>query len=96
MKSGGDRISNIVRNLRTFSRLDESGKKSVDINQNIESSLAILQHRCYAYKKIGNQSERQIQIIKEYGDLPLVVCNAGKLNQVFFNIIENAIDALEN
>ncbi|MEM1171466.1 MAG: ATP-binding protein [Cyanobacteria bacterium P01_H01_bin.35] len=95
MKNGADRIGNIVRNLRTFSRLDESGKKSVDINQNIQSSLSILQHRCYASKKIGNQSERQIQIIKEYGDLPLVVCNAGKLNQVFFNIIENAIDALE-
>jgi len=95
MKNGADRISNIVRNLRTFSRLDESGKKSVDINQNIESSLSILQNRCYASKKIGNQSGRQIQIIKEYGDLPLVVCNAGKLNQVFFNIIENAIDALE-
>ncbi|MGD1809063.1 ATP-binding protein [Dapis sp. BLCC M126] len=95
MKSGADRITNIVRSLRTFSRLDESGKKSVDINQNIESSLSVLQHRCYYSKKIGNQSERQIQIIKEYGNLPPVVCNAGKLNQVFFNIIENAIDALE-
>ncbi|MGD1704069.1 ATP-binding protein [Dapis sp. BLCC M229] len=95
MKNGADRIGNIVRNLRTFSRLDESGKKSVDINQNIESSLSILQHRCYSSKKIGNQSERQIQIMREYGDLPPVVCNAGKLNQVFFNIIENAIDALE-
>ncbi|MEB3340059.1 ATP-binding protein [Okeania sp.] len=95
MKYGANRISNIVRNLRTFSRLDESIRKSVDINKNIESSLSILQHRCYTSTKLGNQSNQQINITKEYGDLPLVVCNPGKLNQVFFNIIENAIDALE-
>ncbi len=96
MKSGADRISNIVRNLRTFSRLDESARKSVDIHDNIESTLSILQHRCYYSKEIGNQSERQIKIVKEYGNLPPLYCNPGKLNQVFFNIIENAIDALEN
>ncbi|NEQ41625.1 MAG: HAMP domain-containing histidine kinase [Okeania sp. SIO3I5] len=95
MKSGADRISNIVRSLRTFSRLDESGKKSVDIHENIESTLSILQHRFSDSKKIGNQTNSKIQLVKEYGNLPLVTCHPGKLNQVFLNIIENAIDALE-
>ncbi|MGB3507869.1 MAG: ATP-binding protein [Microcoleaceae cyanobacterium] len=96
MKSGANRISNIVKSLRTFSRLGESGMKSIDIHENIESTLSVLQHRCRHLEEIGSQSNRQFQIVKEYGKLPLVSCNPGRLNQVFFNIIDNAIDALED
>lgn len=90
MKVGTERISEIVRSLRTFSRLDEADMKLVDINQGIDSTLLILQHRLEQQHNYPT-----IKIIKEYGDLPLVECYAGQLNQVFLNIIVNAIDALE-
>ncbi len=76
--------------LRNFSRLDESQKKAVDIHEGIDSTLLILQHRLKA--KVNNSS---IEIVKHYGNLPLVECYAAQLNQVFMNIISNAIDALE-
>ncbi|HLO50947.1 MAG TPA: ATP-binding protein [Kamptonema sp.] len=91
MKLGTERISQIVMSLRNFSRLDESDKKPVDIHEGIDSTLLILQHRLKS--TYGNFA---IEIVKEYGDLPLVECSAGQLNQVFMNIISNAIDALEN
>ncbi|WP_420705291.1 ATP-binding protein [Kamptonema sp. PCC 6506] len=91
MKLGTDRIRQIVMSLRNFSRLDESDKKPVDIHEGIDSTLLILQHRFNLYG--GNLN---VKIIKEYGNLPLVECCAGQLNQVFMNIISNAIDALEN
>lgn len=90
MKVGAERITEIVRSLRNFSRLDESEMKAVDIHEGIDSTLLILQHRLLA--KPGFP---EIQIIKEYGNLPLVECFAGQLNQVFINILANAIDALE-
>ena len=89
MKSGAERIREIVKSLRTFSRLDEADMKKVNIHEGIDSSLMILQHRL---QKQGNREE--IQVIKEYGNIPLVECYAGGLNQVFMNILENAIDAL--
>jgi signal transduction histidine kinase len=73
-----------------FSRLDEADKKPVNLHEGIDSTLLILQNR---WKATSLRSG--IQIIKEYGDLPEVECYAGKLNQVFMNIISNAIDALE-
>jgi len=91
MEVGAERIRQIVASLRTFSRLDEAELKAVDIHQGIESTLMILEHRL---KKKPNQP--QIQIIKDYGNLPLVECYAGQLNQVFMNIITNALDALED
>lgn len=91
MKVGADRIKQIVLSLRTFSRMDESEMKAVNIHAGIDSTLMILEHRLKA------QSNRpRIEVIREYGDLPLVECYAGQLNQVFMNILSNAIDALES
>ncbi|MDZ8261297.1 MAG: PAS domain S-box protein [Nostoc sp. ChiQUE01b] len=90
MKVGADRIREIVLSLRTFSRLDEAEMKAVDIHKGIDSTLMILQNRLK-----GNDQRLTIEIIKEYGKLPLVECYAGQLNQVFMNILSNAIDALE-
>ena len=90
MQMGTDRIRNIVLSLRNFSRTDEVDTKRVNIHEGIDSTLMILQHRLKA------SSERpEIYVIKNYADLPLVQCYAGPLNQVFMNILSNAIDALE-
>jgi PAS domain S-box-containing protein len=86
---GADRIRQIVLSLRNFSRLEESDIKPVDIHQGIDSALLILQHRLKE-----NGRSRNIEIIKEYGQLPPVQCYVGQLNQVFMNILSNAIDAL--
>jgi two-component system, NtrC family, sensor kinase len=90
MKVGAQRIREIVLGLRTFSRMDESGMKKVDIHEGIDSTLMILQHRL---KPIPGRPA--IEVIKKYGDLPLVECYPGQLNQVFMNILANGIDALE-
>ncbi|WP_414545068.1 AAA family ATPase [Nostoc sp. CCY0012] len=90
MNVGTQRIREIVLSLRNFSRLDEAEFKPVDIHEGINNTLVILQHRLKA------KAERpEIQIIQEYGNLPLVECYAGQLNQVFMNLLSNAIDALE-
>ena len=90
MKIGAERIRQIVLSLRNFSRLDEAEMKDVDIHEGIDNTLLILQNR------IKTKSDRPgIEIIKDYGKLPLIECYAGQLNQVFMNIINNAIDALE-
>jgi PAS domain S-box-containing protein len=91
MRMGVDRIQKIVLSLRTFSRMDEADMKAVDLHEGIDSTLLILQSRL---KARGQRSE--IQVVKAYGDLPLVECYAGLLNQVFMNILSNAIDALED
>ncbi len=90
MKMGTERIRSIVLTLRSFSRLDEAEKKAVNIHDGIDSTLLLLQQ--HLKSKSGDLG---IQVVKEYGDLPEVECYAGKLNQVFMNIIENAIYALE-
>jgi signal transduction histidine kinase len=90
MTVGTERISSIVKSLRNFSRLDEAEAKEVDVHEGIDSTLLILD--C----KLRIQSNNQrIEVIKEYGQLPLVNCYAGQLNQVFMNVLSNAIDALE-
>ncbi|KYC41149.1 serine/threonine protein kinase [Scytonema hofmannii PCC 7110] len=90
MKTGTTRIQNIVLGLRNFSRLDEAEMKPVDIHEGINSTLMILHHKFKA------KVERpEIQVIKEYGNLPKVECYVNQLNQVFMNILGNAIDALE-
>ena len=91
MKVGAERIREIVYSLRNFSRLDEKELKSVDIHEGINNTILILQHRLRAG---GNSSE--IKLIKNYGHLPKITCYANQLNQVFMNILNNAIDALEN
>ncbi|MEG4120651.1 PAS domain S-box protein [Microcoleus sp. N9_B4] len=90
MQVGTDRIRQIVLSLRNFSRLDESAMKPVDIHAGIESTLLILQHRLKSH-----DSRPEIEVIKEFGKVPLVECYASQLNQVFMNIIANAIDAIE-
>ncbi|BCL34265.1 ATP-binding protein [Nostoc sp. MS1] len=90
MKMGSQRIAEIVKSLRNFSRLDEATFKLVDIHEGLEATLMILQSRlnpCTQYS--------HIEVIKEYGELPLVFCSPGQINQVFMNILNNAIDALE-
>lgn len=91
MNVGAERIRQIVLSLRVFSRLDEAEMKSVDIHDGLDSTLLILQHRLKA-----RPDHPVIEVIKEYGDLPLVECYAGQLNQVFMNILSNAIDALDS
>lgn len=90
MQVGSDRITKIVLSLRNFSRLDESELKAVDLHEGIDNTLMILQHRLKA-----NAERPEIQVVKHYGELPLVECCAGPLNQVFMNLFVNAIDALE-
>ncbi|NJN58772.1 MAG: GAF domain-containing sensor histidine kinase [Leptolyngbyaceae cyanobacterium SL_5_9] len=90
MKVGADRIRQIILSLRNFSRLDEAEKKAVDLHQGIDNTLLILQHRLKpAVDHPG------IEVIKAYGNIPRVECYAGQLNQVFMNILSNAVDALE-
>jgi len=90
MSMGTRRIRDIVLSLRNFSRMDEAECKAVDIHDGMESTLLILQHRLKA------QPERPtIEVVREFGTLPSVECFAGQLNQVFMNILSNAVDALE-
>jgi PAS domain S-box-containing protein len=91
MKMGAERIRSIVLSLKNFSRLDEAEQKAVDIHEGIDSTLLILGHR------LKEQPDRpKINILKEYGNLPPIQCYPGELNQVFMNILSNAIDALED
>ncbi len=90
MKSGAERIRQIVLGLRNFSRLDESAMKEVDLHQGIDSTLLILQSRLACPK--GGPT---IEVIKEYGKLPPITCYASQVNQVVMNILNNAIDAFD-
>jgi two-component system, NtrC family, sensor kinase len=90
MGVGADRIRQIVISLRNFSRLDESEFKAVDLHEGINSTLLILGHRL---QSAGNQ--RGIEVITSYGAIPLVECYPSQLNQVFMNLLTNAIDSLK-
>ncbi|MEM9904575.1 MAG: PAS domain-containing protein [Cyanobacteria bacterium P01_D01_bin.44] len=90
MRLGAERIQKIVKSLRNFSRMDESDYKAVDIHEGIDSTLMILQSRIKA-----RPNRCAIQIDLNYGNLPEVECYVGQLNQVFMNILSNAIDALD-
>ncbi|QHG17685.1 ATP-binding protein [Nostoc sp. ATCC 53789] len=90
MTVGTERIQQIVKSLRNFSRLDEAELKTVDIHEGIDSALMILEHRLQARHEYP-----EIKVIKKYSQLPHVTCYPGQLNQVFMNILANAIDALE-
>ncbi|MFB2923917.1 PAS domain-containing sensor histidine kinase [Aerosakkonema funiforme] len=90
MVFGTDRIRDIMQSLRNFSRVEETYAKPVNIHEGLDSTLTILQHR------LKKQCKRPaIKVIKEYGDLPLIECYSGQLNQVFMNILANAIDAFD-
>lgn len=90
MRVGTDRIRQIVLSLRVFSRVDESAVKAVDLHEGIDSTLLILGNRLKA-----TTQRPGIMIQRHYGDLPLVECYAGQLNQVFMNLLANAIDAFD-
>ncbi|MEG4029309.1 MULTISPECIES: response regulator [unclassified Microcoleus] len=91
MKMGVERIRQISVSLRTFSRADSTSKVEANLHEGIDSALLILQHRLKA-----NDLRPKIEVVKEYGNLPLVPCYPGQINQVFINIISNAIDTLED
>ncbi|WP_219904460.1 ATP-binding protein [Stenomitos frigidus] len=91
MRVGTERIREIVKSLRIFSRLDEADAKAVDLHDGIDSTLLILDNRLKACS-----AHEAIAVVKEYGVLPHVECCGGQLNQVFMNILSNAIDALED
>jgi len=90
MAVGADRIRDIILSLRNFSRLDEADCKVADINASVESTLTILKSRLSQAA-----SRSSIEVVQEYGDLPQISCYPGQLNQALFNILNNAIDALE-
>ncbi|BAY92895.1 MULTISPECIES: ATP-binding sensor histidine kinase [unclassified Tolypothrix] len=85
-----DRLKNISTSLRTFSRADKDYKVLFNIHEGIDSTILILKHRLKA-----NEQRPAIKVLTEYGDLPQVECFPGQLNQVFMNILANAIDALD-
>jgi signal transduction histidine kinase len=90
MKLGSDRIVEIVKSLKNFSRHDGTQKQAVNIHDGIDGTLMILRHRLKA-----STHGQAIEIIKDYAELPLIECYPGQLNQVFMNILANAVDALE-
>ncbi|BAU44035.1 PAS domain S-box protein [Leptolyngbya sp. O-77] len=91
MRVGAERIQKIVVSLRNFSRMDEAEFKAVDLHEGIDNTLMILQNRLK-----GKPGQPAIEVVREYGSLPKVECYASSLNQVFMNILSNAIDALED
>ncbi|TVQ19356.1 MAG: HAMP domain-containing protein [Leptolyngbya sp. DLM2.Bin15] len=90
LQVGAERINSIVLSLRLFSRLHESEKKPFDLHQGLDSTLLILNSRLKA-----QPNREAIAVIKHYGDIPFIECYGGQINQVFMNILSNAIDALE-
>lgn len=90
MKIGANRIRDIVLSLRNFSRLDEADLKEVNLHEGIDNTLLILNNRLKA-----KPTHPEIKVIKNYGDLPLIECYVGQINQVFMNFLANAIDAIE-
>lgn len=90
MQVGSQRISDIVKSLRVFSRFDEAECKSVNLHDGLDSTLMLLQYRLNA-----NQKRGAITVNRQYGKLPLIECYPGLLNQAFMNILANAIDSVE-
>jgi PAS domain S-box-containing protein len=91
MKVGAERIRDIIASLRMFSRIDQAEMKPVNLHEGLDTTLQILQHR------LKEKPEHPaIEVVKEYSNIPLVECYAGQINQVFMNILVNAIDALES
>ncbi|MGG6294821.1 ATP-binding protein [Leptolyngbya sp. AN02str] len=90
MSTGTERISEIIKSLRNFARLDEAAFKDADLHEGINSTLMILQKR---FKRMPAYAD--IQLKKDYGELPLIECYPGQLNQVFMNLLTNALDAVD-
>jgi len=90
MRTGSDRIRAIVQSLRSFSRFDEMGIKAADLHEGIDSTLTLLSNRLRE-----TRHRPAIQIIRDYAELPLVECHIGQINQVFMNVLTNAINAID-
>lgn len=90
MKDAGDRIKSISKSIRTFSRADSDTKKPFNLHEGINSTILILRHRLKA-----NENRPAIEVVTDYGKIPEIFCFPGQLNQVFMNIIANAIDVLD-
>jgi two-component system, NtrC family, sensor kinase len=90
MRTGSDRIRQIILSVQDFARNDRSGWQLFDISDGLENTLLLLHHRLPA-----REGRRDIKVVKEYGNLPQIECYAGQLNQAFLNIINYAIDTLE-
>jgi signal transduction histidine kinase len=91
MREGTDRIKDISTSLRTFSRSDSTEKAAFDLHEGIDSTILILKYRIK-----GNEDRKAIEVVREYAQLPSIPCYPGQLNQVFMNILANAIDALDD
>jgi signal transduction histidine kinase len=91
MREGTDRIKDISTSLRTFSRSDSTEKAEFDLHEGIDSTILILKYRIK-----GNEDRKAIEVVREYAKLPSIPCYPGQLNQVFMNILANAIDALDD
>lgn len=94
MRAGSRRIRNVVTSLRTFANLDAAHIKTVDLHRNLDSALNLLNHRLLGGSNPGRDAP-PINLIRHYRELPPVECYPGPLNQVFFNVLNNAIDAIE-
>lgn len=90
MQTGTERIRSVVDSLKNFSRLDESGRKPVDLHTGLKSTLLVLNNRLQ-----GDDPQSALQVVENYGTLSRISCFPGQLNQVFFHILSNAIDAVE-
>ncbi|MGB3614052.1 MAG: PAS domain-containing protein [Elainellaceae cyanobacterium] len=90
VENGANRIQNIVQSLRTFSRLERAESSEVDIHRHIDNTLVLLQNRLN-----GRAGNPEIQVVKHYGGLPPIECYSGLLDQVFMNLLSNAVDAVE-
>ncbi|RZJ64886.1 MAG: HAMP domain-containing histidine kinase [Flavobacterium sp.] len=85
IQEGAKRTAEIIRSLRNFSRVDEGDMKPIDLNEGLDSTVIL----------IRNNIPDNVTVIKDFGNLPKVECQAGKINQVFMNLIANAIQALK-
>lgn len=94
MQMGAERILGIVRSLQVFSRLDRAERRPVNLHESLDSTLMLLSSRLRTKSQRPDFRRPDIEVVKEYGELPLVECNAGELNQVFMNLLANAIDAI--
>ncbi|MFM9263888.1 sensor histidine kinase [Tychonema sp. BBK16] len=90
MRTGSDRIRQMILSVQEFSRNDQSGWQLFDVSDGLENTLLLLQHRLPA-----REGRRDIKVVKDYGNLPQIECYAGQLNQAFLNMINYAIDILE-
>jgi two-component system NtrC family sensor kinase len=86
INSGTDRVTNIVRRLRSFARLDEAELKTVDIHEGLEDTLILVHH----------EIKHNIKVVRNYGNIPLIACYPGQLNQVFLNLLMNAKQAIKD